>query len=34
MEVLGEIFIWIVGGIAEIIGGNVAGNLGDKTKTP
>ncbi len=34
MEVLGEIFIWIVGGIAEIIGGNVAENLGDKTKNP
>lgn len=34
MEVLGEIFIWIVGGIAEIIGGTVADNLGYKTKNP
>lgn len=32
MEVLGEIFIWIVGGIAEIIGGTVAENIGDKSK--
>lgn len=33
MEVLGEIFIWIVGGIAEIIGGTVAENIGDKSKS-
>lgn len=32
MEVLGEIVIWIAGGVAEIIGGTVAENLGDKTK--
>lgn len=32
MEVLSEVFIWIVGGIAEIIGGAVAEDLGDKTK--
>lgn len=32
MEVLSEIFIWIAGGIAEIIGGTVAENIGDKAK--
>ena len=32
MEVLGEIFIWIVGGIAEMIGGTVAENISDKAK--
>lgn len=32
MEVLGEIFIWIVGGIAKMIGGTVAENISDKAK--